>query len=255
MLHVRAAELAGVPNTECSRQILAGPQTGIESCEISLCWAAPLSQVSRPTASDRMVYVLSGELAVAVGAERRVVKSETFLLLPQGAEYSLSNDQDAVTTFLDLVVPLKRGVQQDGRQVDLDSLIRPVLPDAFQIHSTRTVQGTPLGIQILADKNSGSSDARVFAAIVPPGNESDRHIHMFDQFYYVIDGTFSIEVGTTTYHVPAHHLVVLPAGTIHRNWNQSDSPVFQITILTPEPPAGVPRTIPATLHLPDGATA
>jgi mannose-6-phosphate isomerase-like protein (cupin superfamily) len=64
------------------------------------------------------------------------------------------------------------------------------------------------------------------------------HVHEFDQFYYVLDGTMSVEVGLHGYTATRHTLVVLPAGVPHRQWNDGPGPERHLTLIAPEPGPG-----------------
>ena len=66
------------------------------------------------------------------------------------------------------------------------------------------------------------------------------HVHEFDQFYYVLEGTMSIEAGLASFTAGPHTLVVLPAGVPHRQWNAGLERERHLTLIAPEPPAGVP---------------
>jgi quercetin dioxygenase-like cupin family protein len=63
------------------------------------------------------------------------------------------------------------------------------------------------------------------------------HVHPFDQFYFVLQGTLSVEIGLQRYDVPPGHLVILPAQVPHRQWNDQDHTEQHLTVLVPEPTA------------------
>jgi quercetin dioxygenase-like cupin family protein len=63
------------------------------------------------------------------------------------------------------------------------------------------------------------------------------HVHEFDQFYFVLQGTLSVEIGLQRYDVPPGHLVILPAQVPHRQWNDQDQTEQHLTVMVPEPTA------------------
>jgi quercetin dioxygenase-like cupin family protein len=111
----------------------------------------------------------------------------------------------------------------------------------------------PLGLkadafdfQVLADLES----CMVVGCQGPSGSTGfPRHIHSFDQFYFVLDGTLTIEVANRRYEADKYDLVVLPAGVPHRNWNAGPGVERHIALLVPEPDAGAPCR-PAASALP-----
>ena len=66
------------------------------------------------------------------------------------------------------------------------------------------------------------------------------HIHEFDQYFYVLEGTLDVEVALQKRRVEAGMLVVLPAGVPHRQYNTGDTAERHIAINTPGPEAGRP---------------
>jgi mannose-6-phosphate isomerase-like protein (cupin superfamily) len=84
----------------------------------------------------------------------------------------------------------------------------------------------------------------LYVGIVEPGGSGpDTHVHHFDQFYYVLDGTLTVEVGFDRFTAGPHTLVVLPAGVPHRQWNEGAEPERHLTLLVPEPLPGEPWDI------------
>ncbi|MBO0687955.1 MAG: cupin domain-containing protein [Candidatus Dormibacteraeota bacterium] len=61
------------------------------------------------------------------------------------------------------------------------------------------------------------------------------HYHAFDQFYFVLSGALHVQIGLTTSEVGPHHLVVLPAGVPHRQWNEGTEAERHLAILAPLP--------------------
>ena len=48
----------------------------------------------------------------------------------------------------------------------------------------------------------------------------------------------TFQIGLNQYRAAAHSLVIIPAGIVHRNWNEGPGLEKHITLLTPEPMPG-----------------
>ncbi len=119
--------------------------------------------------------------------------------------------------------------------------------DAFLAYTSQRGQGDAFDVQVLGDRETGSPHARFFAAVVKPDSGMKRHVHRVDQVYLVLDGTFHIEIGEQTLEARPKSLVFLPAGLVHRNWNEGPDPVTQITMLLPQPPDGEKISFPVDI--------
>jgi mannose-6-phosphate isomerase-like protein (cupin superfamily) len=66
----------------------------------------------------------------------------------------------------------------------------------------------------------------------PPGKGSWRgmHTHEFDQLYYILEGTLTMQIGEEVFDAPTGSLVVIPAGTVHENSNRTHADVVQLMV-------------------------
>jgi len=72
----------------------------------------------------------------------------------------------------------------------------------------------------------------------PPGHRGPRlHTHGVDQFYFVLDGETTVQIGCEVFKVPPMHMVHFPAGTPHCNWNETAAPETHFELMVPRPPA------------------
>jgi quercetin dioxygenase-like cupin family protein len=92
--------------------------------------------------------------------------------------------------------------------------------------------------QKLIDQGSGGRNAAVSYIRTPPGGGSPRglHTHDWEQIFYVLEGTMTIEVEGARMAAGPGSLVVFPAGVPHRNWNDSGAPTAHLAVNTPLPP-------------------
>jgi uncharacterized cupin superfamily protein len=91
--------------------------------------------------------------------------------------------------------------------------------------------------QKLIDATSGGRHAGVNYIRTPPGGGSPRgmHTHTWEQLFYVLDGTMSIEVDGQRHEVGPGNLIVFPAGMPHRNWNETEQDTVHLAINVPMP--------------------
>jgi quercetin dioxygenase-like cupin family protein len=97
--------------------------------------------------------------------------------------------------------------------------------------------------QKLIDARSGGKQAAVNYIRTPPGGGSPRgmHTHTWEQLFYVLDGTMSIEVDGQRHEVGPGSLIVFPAGMPHRNWNETERDTVHLAINVPMPDPDRPR--------------
>lgn len=61
------------------------------------------------------------------------------------------------------------------------------------------------------------------------------HVHPFDQIYFVLEGTMTLQFGLATYPVKANSFVIIPTGVVHQNRNDGPGIERHVTLLLPEP--------------------
>lgn len=92
-------------------------------------------------------------------------------------------------------------------------------------------------VRILLDRESGATSSMITLVQTPPGGGSPEglHTHRFDQAFYVLSGTMSVEIAGEELQVDGGSLVVFPAGVPHRNWNAGSEPTVHLGVMTPLP--------------------
>jgi quercetin dioxygenase-like cupin family protein len=94
-------------------------------------------------------------------------------------------------------------------------------------------------MQRMLRRADGSEHVSLYIGSVEPGaGGPGTHVHAFDQFYFVLDGQMTVEVGLERHVADPHTLVVLPAGVPHRQFNEADTTERHITLIVPEPMPG-----------------
>jgi mannose-6-phosphate isomerase-like protein (cupin superfamily) len=114
-------------------------------------------------------------------------------------------------------------------------------------HAARAAKGTGNRYeQDLIDALSGGTNTMVRYVDTPPGSGSPAgmHVHVFDQLFYIISGTMSIEIDGDRFDAGPGSLVVFPEGVPHRNWNDGSEPTIHLAINSPLPDPSKPISIP-----------
>ena len=127
-------------------------------------------------------------------------------------------------------------------------LVNALDPDQFT--DSAKFPGFSLNRSVLS---TGYSDAiSMYVGEVAPGaGGPGTHIHAFDQFYFVLSGELSVEVGLERYTAAPGSLVCMPAGVPHRQWNEASETERHVALLVPTPKPGKPLDI-AFHHEPTG---
>jgi mannose-6-phosphate isomerase-like protein (cupin superfamily) len=113
-------------------------------------------------------------------------------------------------------------------------------------HAARAAKGAENRYeQDLIDALSGGTNTMVRYVDTPPGSGSPAgmHVHVFDQLFYIISGTMSIEIDGDRFEAGPGSLVVFPEGVPHRNWNEGSEATIHLAINSPLPDPTQPISI------------
>lgn len=189
--------------------------------------------------SDQSYYVLEGTIDLALGADAVQVPAGSAVFIPAGLPHQNWNRGDVDEVHLEVIAPGVVPVQPVA--VASDEVEAPGLAGyvtAGGSERASRARGAAFTQDWLVDRARGSAHAGIYLAEVPAGRSGPPlHVHDFDQFYFVLEGRLSIEVGLYTYTVDPGSLVVLPAQVPHRQWNEQDVTERHLAILCPEPAA------------------
>jgi mannose-6-phosphate isomerase-like protein (cupin superfamily) len=96
--------------------------------------------------------------------------------------------------------------------------------------------------QFIADRNTGVDSAMLICTRVPPGTGTSLglHVHVADQFYYILRGRMQAQIGACQYTAEPGSLVFIPAGAPHWNWNEGKEDEVHAELIIPTPPGGHP---------------
>jgi mannose-6-phosphate isomerase-like protein (cupin superfamily) len=254
MLHIRSVDPTVFPPGKFHVQVLAGRDSGIESCMAYFAMVPP--GTGGPDLHthevDECFYVTSGTLSVQLGIEERTAGPDTLVFVPKGTPHRQWNAGAEIVQFFGLQGPAPTTVTARSAALptpieNVSSLVRPVRPEAYIQIQPEAFEGPPFSFQTLIERGTGSGYLRLYKARVHAGSNIKTHIHAFDQFYFVLMGRFHVAIGLKTYTAGPNDLVVLPAGIVHKNWNADPEVEEHLALLVPEPPPGEPLDVGVTL--------
>lgn len=239
MQHIIPVDLQTFPEGFHSRR-LATPANGIESCMVLFSRVPPGHHGPKlhTHAADQLYYIVSGSMKVQLGTEVFTVTPGDLVLIPQGTPHCNWNDGTEDELHLEVFAPAPPPENivrpAEARTIpNAKDLIRRAKPDGY-----RTVWPGFI-LQQLAERASGSNNARLYIAEFGASSGGPKlHFHDFDQFYFILEGSMEIQVGNKKMTAGSNTLVVLPAGTVHTNFNPGPGVEKHIALLIPEPPAG-----------------
>lgn len=239
MKHVRPVDFSSYRGEGYEFQILYNG----ESCRVIASHVAPRAAAPphhyHPV--DQLYYVVEGEMQLQLGSERLTAGPDTLVYIPAGTPHHNWNEGDIPEFHFEVLAPCPH--PDDPVMVPTDStdaggrpyFVKPLSEDGYD---PQPMPG--FAIQKLLQRSDRSENVSLYVGTVGPGGSGpDTHIHPFDQFYYVLDGTLTAEIALERMTAVRHDLVVLPAGVPHKQWNEGATTERHITLIAPEPPPGV----------------
>lgn len=182
---------------------------------------------------DTIVFAARSSFAVTIDGKEESLADEGLLFLPAGTRAAVNGTADGV--LLEILVPLA------GRPPTRSPRIAQVDESRFE--------GGGFAYQSLLDRSTGSIAMRMNILRVAPGAGSPGyHIHAFDQIYVLLEGEMIVDIGIDRFAATAPAIVILPAGIVHRNFNQGPGIERHVTLLVPEPPEGAIFDYAVTIH-------
>jgi mannose-6-phosphate isomerase-like protein (cupin superfamily) len=217
-------------------QTLAGPATGF-ACYV-LCTrsepAPPPTELSTWRA-DHLYFAISGLLSLQLAEHEITIEPGTLVRVPKGTQHYAWNQAHEDAVYLEVIAPALPWHELAGdaaprAPLDLHELVQK------DTRSKAEVSKTGFDYKFLTNRALGSNHVAINIATVQSGHQGpDYHIHTFDQFYFVLRGALTVDVGFERFEAGPMSLVVLPAGMIHRQRNEGREPEEHLAIITPEP--------------------
>jgi mannose-6-phosphate isomerase-like protein (cupin superfamily) len=219
-------------------QTLAGPQTGF-SCYVLVSRSEPAPPPTELSTwrADHLYFAISGQLSLQLAEHELTVEPGTLVRVPKTVQHFAWNQGHDDAVYLEVIAPAlpweELGAEAAAHApLDLAQLVQK------DTRSKADVSKTGFDYKFLANRALASNEVAINIATVQPGHQGpDYHIHTFDQFYFVLRGRLTIDVGFERFEAGPMSLVVLPAGIIHRQRNDGREPEEHLSIITPEPAA------------------
>lgn len=190
--------------------------------------------------SDQSYYLVSGEMNVQIGDTEHHVTPGSFVHIPAGVAHRNWNDSGAEEFHFELIVPTPQPGAPLLHFVDDPADAPGSEHEGFVLTTREEEFEVPEGLpgmalrRLLENERSVVNAFRMQAGGEGPGT----HIHEFDQYYFVLEGTLQIEVALERHEAPAGSAVLLPAGVPHRQWNDGPGVERHLALLAPAPRPG-----------------
>jgi mannose-6-phosphate isomerase-like protein (cupin superfamily) len=188
--------------------------------------------------ADQLYYVVEGQMHVELGEARHRAGADSLVFIPAGLPHRNWNEGPATEFHFEIIVPSARPGRPlltlvDGAGIDAASVKTAEGQDGYVVAAV-----SPPAEVVILQKLTRPSAARpridVSVCDEPAQSPSvDRHTHDFHQFYYLLRGCLTVEVGGETHEAGERTLVMLPAGVPHRSANRSGEPVRYLVVNIP----------------------
>jgi mannose-6-phosphate isomerase-like protein (cupin superfamily) len=246
---IRPVDLESPAGHAVYSEIVAGPNSGLDSAFVvyTRMPAGTHGPAMYTLPADHTYMVLSGKMNVQIGTDKFVAEPETLVLIPAGIPSEVWNAGSEPVSVVEVVTPapfnsLAAAMKPASpREVEnAKQYVRTVKPNAGRGDGT----ATQTFITRATDPDLVSHiQERIDTAQPGHGVGPGLHVHPFDQVYFELEGSMTLNYGLGTYTVPPNALVVIPVGVVHYNKNNGSSPEKHIVLLLPEP-TGEPFDLP-----------
>ena len=95
----------------------------------------------------------------------------------------------------------------------------------------------------IIDRAGGSVHQEVVIAELEPGGSVERHLHAFEEAFYVLEGALVLEAAGATEQLAADDYVFVDRGVAHALRNDSGAPVRWLEASAPQPGAALEDTV------------
>jgi mannose-6-phosphate isomerase-like protein (cupin superfamily) len=229
-----------------------------ESCVViaSLVPAGkPAFRRHRHEHSDQLYYVVEGEMHARLGTEEHVVGPDSLVHIPRGLAHENWNEGQRDEFHLEVLAPSPQPIEPLATPThDRDD--DPPRPghvrqlDEAAFVDTGRYPGFSVNRGVLPPDRA--EHVALYVGEVTPGSAGPGlHVHPFDQFYFVLSGTLSVQLGLEQHRAGTGTLVAIPAGLPHRQWNADECTERHVTLIVAPPPPGQPFDVGVTLELSD----
>jgi quercetin dioxygenase-like cupin family protein len=100
-----------------------------------------------------------------------------------------------------------------------------------------------LARQPLVDRAAGSPHQALTHFELAPGGRIERHVHAFEEAFYVLEGTLEVEVAGHREELQAHDYVWIEVGVGHELANRGSEPARWLEVSAPAPGSSLEDTV------------
>lgn len=231
-----------------SSEILAGPANGLDSAFViytrMAAGARKRGLYTLPV--DSTYLVLSGKLNVQLGTDEFVVETDTLVFVPAGVPHQAWNAGSEPEADLEVVTPAPSrdlaSMMKEAKPTKIENAAQYIrVPPPLGELQAGNRGGVGLNERVLASRATGSEHVlERLDATLTGGGRAETHIHPFDQVYFIRKGTMTVQYGLAKFDITPNSLLIIPAGMVHSNVNNTPNEESHVTLLLPENPKGVP---------------
>jgi mannose-6-phosphate isomerase-like protein (cupin superfamily) len=246
MDYIRSFDIGSLDAGRFDYQMLAD----LETCYVIVC-RSPAGSGGPDTHvhdCDQFYYVLDGAMNVIFGETEYTAEPESLIFIPRGTAHRNWTVGAQPEIHIDILVPPPARGEAMSRPAD-PCQTGPSKPCVCRADEARAMSG-PDGqvITPIAAPRGAAGMAVNVVRVRAAASAASWHIHNFDQLYWILEGTLTVEIVGERHDVTPGNLVVLPAGVPHRNWNEAGTAERHLAFLVPAS-AGQPVTRPVTFGL------
>jgi mannose-6-phosphate isomerase-like protein (cupin superfamily) len=188
--------------------------------------------------ADQFYYVVEGQMHVELGEARHQARADSLVYIPAGLPHRNWNEGPATEFHFEIIVPSAPPGRPlmtlvDGTGIGAGNVRTPDGQDGYVVAAEPPSAGA-VTLQKLT--RAGAARPRIDVSVCDEPARSpsvDVHTHDFHQFYYLLRGCLTVDVGGETHEAGERTLVMLPAGVPHRSANRSGAPVRYLVVNVP----------------------
>lgn len=206
---------------------------------------------------EQSIYVLEGDVLLAVEGNVHRLESDDYAVVPLGATCALSSEGGG--RWLEVIAPQARTSPRDtfavDATVDWSTARRPdwasplrgkvghftedQLPpaSALQMEGYSGSDVTGIRLKMLVDKVFGGQHMNVFMVEFQDGGAGNTHDHPFEEAYMIVDGKAETVLDGERYSLDVGDVVWTGVGGVHAFFPTGGASVRWIEVQTPQPPA------------------
>jgi mannose-6-phosphate isomerase-like protein (cupin superfamily) len=192
-----------------------GRATGAQAISLRTLECAPgLSPGLRNTASDEVLYVLSGQGRLRVDGHAYEVAPETGIYIQPRQTFALENPHAEPLVLISSQCPepdeAAEFVVPPTTPVDEPPTTAPLV----RLSDRKTVPTADRWYRVLVNEEIGSYQVTQFVGSIPPGRAPD-HFHHYEEVLFILRGTGRMWAGTTSTPIAAGSCIYLPKKQLH----------------------------------------